>query len=86
MHTRISQPESKIIWEGVEPKRMQGKGLEHPDLLTKESRPFFLGDKSLWSFPLFLLFAFTACGGPEDYFSLAIFWACEFTVPNTSIA
>ena len=52
--------------------------------LNKEVRPFFLGDNRIWSFPLFLLFAITAFGGPEGYFSLAIiaFGAFGFIVPK----
>ena len=52
--------------------------------LNKEVRPFFLGDNRIWSFPLFLLFAITAFGGPESYFSLAIiaFGAFGFIVPK----
>ena len=40
--------------------------------LKKEEGPFFLGDNSIWSFPLFLPLAITAFGGPEGYSSLAI--------------
>ena len=52
--------------------------------LNKESRPFFLGDTSIWSFPSFLPLAITAFGVPEGYFSLAIiaFGAVEFIVPK----
>ena len=53
--------------------------------LNRESRPFFLGESSIWGvFPLFLPLAITACGGPERYFSLALiaFGAFEFIVPK----
>ena len=52
--------------------------------LSKEVRPFFLGDNSIWSFPsvsppiafgvfpLFLPLAITGFGGPEGHFGLAI--------------
>ena len=52
--------------------------------LNKEVRPFSLGDKSIWSFPLFLPLAITAFGGPEGYFSLAIiaFGAIGAIVPK----
>ena len=49
--------------------------------LNKEVRPFFLGDNSIWSVPLFLLLAITAFGDPEGYFSLAII-AFELIVPK----
>ena len=40
--------------------------LENPvTSLNKESRPFFLGDNSIWSTDLFLPSAITAFGGPE---------------------
>ena len=49
--------------------------------LNEESRPFFLGDTSIWSFRSVSL-VITAFGGPESYFSLAIiaFGAFEFVV------
>ena len=52
--------------------------------LNKEVRPFFLGENSIWSFPLFLPLAITAFGGPEGYFSLATiaFGAFQFIVPK----
>ena len=51
---------------------------------NKESRPFFLGDKCMWSFPLFLPLAITVFRGPEGYCSLAIiaFGAFGFIVPK----
>ena len=52
--------------------------------LNKEVRPFFLGETSIWRFPLCLPLAITAFGGPESYFSLAIiaFGSFEFIVPK----
>ena len=64
---------------------LEGKGLETLTSSNKESRPFFLGDKSIWRlFPLFLLLTITSFGAPEGYFSLAIiaFGALEFSVPS----
>ena len=53
--------------------------------LNKESRPFFLGDNSIWRFLSGNLpSAITAFGGLERYFSLAIigFGAFGFVVPK----
>ena len=49
-----------------------------------ESRPFFRGHNSIWSFPRFLPLEITAFGGPEGYFSPAIiaFGPSEFIVPK----
>ena len=53
--------------------------------LNKESRAFFLGDNSIWSFPSFLPLAITAFGVHEGYFSLALiaFGAFQFVVPKS---
>ena len=53
--------------------------------LNKESRPFFQGDNSIWSSPLFLPLAIAAFGGPQEYSSLAIiaFGAFESIVPKS---
>ena len=58
--------------------------LKTPNSSNQESRPFFLGDNSFWSLPLFSPLATIAFGGPEGYFSLAIiaFGAFEFIVPK----
>ena len=48
------------------------------------SRPAFLGDNRICSFPSFLPLAIAASGGPEGYSSLAIiaFGAFEFSIPK----
>ena len=53
--------------------------------LNKEVWPFFLSDNSIWSVPsVSSLSDYTAFGGPEGYFSLAIiaFGAFQFIVPK----
>ena len=52
--------------------------------LNKKVRPFFLGDNSIWSFPLCLPLAITAFGGSQGSLSLAIvaFGAFQFIVPK----
>ena len=52
--------------------------------LIKEIRPFSQATIAFGVFPLFLLLAITASGGPEGYFSLAIraFGAFGFRVPK----
>ena len=51
--------------------------------LNRESRSFFLGDNSIWSFPSVSSPSDTPFGGPEGYFSPTIiaFGAFEFVVP-----
>ena len=70
---------------GTSPGLSQGQtgSLKTLTSLNKEVRPFFLGDNSIWSFPsVSSLSDFTAFGGPESYFSLAIiaFGAFQFIV------
>ena len=52
--------------------------------LSQECRPFFLGDNSIWSFPIVSSLAITAFGTPGGYLSLAIiaFGVFEFIVPK----
>ena len=55
------------------------------NLAKEESRPFFLGDKSIWSFPSWLFpLAIAVLEGPEGYCSRVIiaFGAFEFIVPQ----
>ena len=88
-----TSPQQISFWEF----RGQSPHTQGPDLrccittlkaltsLNKEVRPFFLGDKSIWSFfPAFLPIAITAFGDPEGYFRLAIiaFGAFGFIVPK----
>ena len=55
-------------------------------MVNKESRPFFLSDNSIWSFPSLSSLNDYSIGGPQGYFSLAIiaFGAFEFIVPKYS--
>ena len=63
----------------------RGETLENPvTSLNKESRLFFLGDNSIWSFPS----VFLPWRRSEGYFSLAIITSGAFEpiVPNTTVA
>ena len=50
----------------------QARTLKTLTSLNKESRPFFLGDNSIWTFPSFLPLAITTFRGPEGNSNLAI--------------
>ena len=53
--------------------------------LNKERKPFFLGDKSIWSFrSVSSLSDYSSFEGPGQHFSLAIisFGTFEFIVPK----
>ena len=58
----------KIVSESILSHFLSNGILENLTSLYKESRPFLLGDNTIWSFPSVLPLAITAFGGPEGYF------------------
>ena len=64
------QQKKKLLWGAAEFWNMLlwNRHLENPvTSLKNESRPFFLGDSRIWSFPSFLSLAITAFGAPECF-------------------